>query len=219
MGKRIDVALRAHELAMEAETRARFRGEIHLPPVGRGYASWVGRVGELFLGKAFFRPVPPRVVLIDEFLIAKNLPREAWDNVADVVLYNQATNCIEGLMEVKTTSRNTSTFRIMIRADGCSWLRAAEFAEANGVPVWLGVVRLKEPLPYRRTPAGGRDPGVAISPDKFIKTGALSSYVSEAVVYDLDGFGMDDHKIRIKPQARPVYRLEGGKGPATDGRA
>ncbi len=116
-------------------------------------------------------------------------------------------------MEVKTTSRNTSTFRIMIRADGCSWFRAAEFAEANGVPVWLGVLRLKEPLPYRRTPAGGRDPGIPISPYDFIKTGALSRYVSEAVVFDRRGFGMDEHKIRIKPEARPVYRLEGGSSP------
>ncbi len=217
MGKKIEVALRHHEFALEAEARARFAGEIRALSAGQGYASWVGRIGELYMAKSFIRPVPPRVVLIDASLIAKNLPREAWDNVADVVLYNQATNCIEGLMEVKTTSRTTSTFRIMVRADGCSWFRAAKFAEVNGVPVWLGVLRLKEPLPYRRTPAGGRDPGSAISPDDFLKTGALSNYIREAVVYDRNGFGMDEHAIRIKHDARPIYRLEGEKSPPSQG--
>jgi hypothetical protein len=171
------------------------------------YGSWVGRVGELILARVFFHPSPVQTVIIDDYIVAKNLPKEAWQNCADVILYDVGTNFIEGLMEVKVTSRPNRAFRIAQRVGGYSWFRAANYAVANGIPIWLGLLRLKRLFPYSETKSRGKEV-VGPSPKRFIEEADLAEYISEALVYGNSEFEMDEHTIRLKPGAKPALQLD-----------
>src|SRR5438309_2198017 len=73
-----------------------------------------GTVGEVLLGRLFFRPHPPKRVLDGHMPLAtsranaKNLPPDACH--LDAVLFNDQTSLVESILEVKTTITNKRKF-------------------------------------------------------------------------------------------------------------
>ncbi len=154
-----------------------------------------GTVGEVLLGRMFFQPQPPRRVLDGHMPLAvsnahaKNLPEDACH--LDAVLFNDQTSLVEGILEVKTTMTNKSSFKLR---GMCG--KYMHLAEANGIPLWFGVVRLKSDFPKEI---------LTRSPEDFIENTDLSPFVSEAFVFARSEFEFTDHRIHYVAGAEPVF--------------
>ncbi len=154
-----------------------------------------GRVGDALLGRLFFDPKPPRVVLdghdplVESGARPKNFPAEAFH--LDAVLYDPKAESVEGIMEVKTTV--TASTRSRLNGACGPFMRVAD----RGIPLWFGVVRLKSDFPKEI---------VGPTPEEFLDRTGLAPHVSEAVVYPRKGFDFSAREIWVKPGAATAFR-------------
>jgi hypothetical protein len=120
---------------------------------------------------------------------AKNLPQDACH--LDAVLFNDQTFLVEGILEVKTTITTKSKFELR---GMCG--KYMSLAEANGIPLWFGVVRLKADFPKEI---------LTCSPEAFIEKTDLSPFAIEATVFARSEFEFNDNRIRHAAGAKPAF--------------
>ncbi len=155
-----------------------------------------GRVGEVLLGRRFFDPKPPRMVLDGHDPLEgsgvrpKNFPSEAFH--LDAVLYDPKARLVEGILEVKTTV--TASTRFGLNGACGPFMR---LADEQGIPLWFGIVRLRADFPKEI---------VGPTPEEFLSHTGLLPYVSEAVVYHRGGFDFNAREVWVRPRAAPAFR-------------